>query len=322
MSLRVAILGASGFGRHHASWYACLGCEVVAFLGSTSESVAATQDTLASCCGFAGRGYTDLDALLATEAPDAASICTPWPLHGPQARACLEAGCSVLCEKPFVWRPNATTAELVAEAFELTALAERQGVVLSVNTQYTAAAEAYARFLPDACDARDTFTGVMTSKLKPAGPRGRDIWLDLAPHSLSILLALMPEGTLVPGSVAGHMGSEATDAAFTLQDGDTSCRCTIRVAKQAQAPFERRFGFGDHVVDCGSAPDAGGTFHGFLRLGNREQTCDDFMKTSIQRFCAAARGDGPPLTTATAAARNQGVLLSLLDAIECKATHN
>jgi predicted dehydrogenase len=97
MGLRVAVLGASGFGRHHAKWYAELGCEVVAFLGSSPPTVEATGKALRDGQGFRGRGYTSLDALLASEQPEAVSVCTPAPLHGEHALAAIEAGCSVLC---------------------------------------------------------------------------------------------------------------------------------------------------------------------------------------------------------------------------------
>lgn len=321
MSLRVAVLGASGFGRHHAKWYASLGCEVVAFLGSSPATVAATERALREAIGFAGRGYTSLDKLLGSEQCDAVSVCTPWPLHGEQSLACIEAGCSVLCEKPMVWRPGATPDALLAEARQIAEAAERRGVVLSVNTQYAAAAEAYRSFLPEALATRDSFSGVMTSQIKPHGPRGRDIWLDLAPHSLSILLCLLPDGELQLGSVSGSIEPESVRAAFTVAAGDRTCRAEIHVAKLHEPPFPRRFGFGEWVVECGSAPDASGVYRGFLRLGDREFACDDFMKTSIGSFCAAVRGEGEPLVRAAAALRDLELMLVVLDELErAKAT--
>jgi len=316
MALRVAVLGASGFGRHHARWYAELGCEVVAFLGSSPRSVAATARALADAFGFAGRGYTSLGDLLATESPDAVSVCTPPPLHGDHALAALEAGASVLCEKPFVWRPGATGAELVAEARRLTATAERRGVVLAVNTQYAAAAEEYRRLVPQALQAPRHFQGEMTSRLKPTGPRGRDIVIDLMPHPLSVLLALLPEAQLRPGTVRASIEHESSTATFDVEAGGQTCRATIHVAKLPDAPFPRRFGFDDFVADCGTEPDAAGVYRGYVRLPGREQACDDFMHTSIERFCRAAGGHGAPLAGAAAATRNLEILLASLDEAE------
>lgn len=60
-------------------------------------------------------------------APDLAIISTPHHLHHQQARACLEAGCHVLVEKPLTIR--------FAEAAELSALARVQGRLLVVGLQ-------------------------------------------------------------------------------------------------------------------------------------------------------------------------------------------
>ena len=40
--LRAGVIGASGVGKHHAKWFHALGCEVVAFAGTSAQSVAAT----------------------------------------------------------------------------------------------------------------------------------------------------------------------------------------------------------------------------------------------------------------------------------------
>jgi predicted dehydrogenase len=318
----VAVLGASGFGRHHAKWYADLGCEVVAFLGSSPRSVEATGAALHDAFGFSGRGYTALGKLLATEQPDAVSVCTPAPLHGEHALAAIEAGCGVLCEKPFVWRPGVASAELVAEAGRLVGAAERRGVVLAANTQYAAAAEEYRHLAPDALSAPERFFGEMTSRLKPHGPRVRDIWLDLAPHPLSVLLALLPDAELKPGSVRATIEHEASRAEFDVAAGRRTCAVEIHVAKLAEPPFPRRFGLNGQVGECGTRPDEQGVYHGYLRLGDRERPCDDFMKTSLSRFCRAVRGQGAPLVDGRTAARNLELMLATLDEAEGAASHS
>jgi len=316
MSLRVAVLGASGFGRHHAKWYADLGCEVVAFLGSSPESVAATAGVLRDAFGFGGRGYTDLPELLDGERPDAVSVCTPAPLHGEHARAALEAGAAVLCEKPFVWRPGAASAGLVAEARRLVEVAERRGVVLAANTQYAAAAEEYRCLAPEAVAAPEQFFGEMTSKLKPAGPRGREIWLDLMPHPLSILLALLGDAELTGGTVRARVEAERGEADFDVAVGGRTCSVAIRLGKLAEPPFPRRFGLNGQIADCETRPDERGAYRGFVRLGDRERACDDFMKTSVARFCRAVRGEGRPLVDGRTAARNLELMLTALDEAE------
>ena len=313
MALRVAVLGASGFGRHHAKWYAQLGCEVVAFLGSSPRSVAATGAALEQAFGFRGRGYTSLAELLAAERPDAVSVCTPPPLHGEHVLAALEAGSSVLCEKPFVWNPDASGGVLAAEARRLVELAEQKGLVLSVNTQYVAAAEPYRHLAPAAVAAPSRFYGQMTSKSRPNGRQGRDLCLDLMPHPISFLLALLPDAELRLGSVRARVEDEATKAHFEVETSGRVCSATLEVAHLHEGPFPRRFGFGDSIADVTVAPDAEGVYRGCVRVGDAERVCDDFMKTSVERFCGAVRGEGAPLVGARAALRGIELLLAMLE---------
>ena len=312
MGLRVAVLGASGFGRHHAKWYAELGCEVVAFLGSSPETVAATAAALQEATRFRGRGYTSLDALLASEQPQAVSVCTPPHLHGEHALAALEAGCAVLCEKPFVWRPEAPGSTLVAEAVRLVKTADREKVVLAVNTQYAAAADEYRQLAPQTLQAPSSFFGEMTSKLKPDGPRGRDIVVDLLPHPLSVLLALLPDAAVRPGSVRAAIEPERSRIEFQATAGGRACAVTLRVAKLPEAPFVRRFGLNDQIAEVGARPDAQGVYRGTVRVGDQERVCDDFMRTSIERFCRAAAGDGAPLVAGRAALRSLELLVAAI----------
>jgi predicted dehydrogenase len=203
-----------------------------------------------------------------------------------------------------VWRPGAPSAALLGEAARLVRAAERQRVVLAVNTQYAAAAEEYRQLAPEAVQAPSRFFGEMASKLKPDGPRGRDIVIDLMPHPLSVLLALVPEAELRPGSVRATIGPEASEVRLEVTAAGRPCAVHLRLAKLAEPPFPRRFGLNDQIAEVGTRPDSAGTYRGSIRLGDRERLCDDFMKTSIERFCRAARGEGQPLVTARAALRN------------------
>ncbi|HKQ71429.1 MAG TPA: Gfo/Idh/MocA family oxidoreductase [Polyangiaceae bacterium] len=74
-------------------------------------------------CAF----FADHRALLAELRPDAAVICTPHPLHAPQAKDCLAEGAHVLVEKPL--------AIDVADGDELVRFAEERERVLAVNFQ-------------------------------------------------------------------------------------------------------------------------------------------------------------------------------------------
>ncbi len=314
MGPRVAVLGASGFGRFHAQWYRRLGCQVVAFLGSSPASVARTAASLREGLGIEARGYCDLDELLSEARPEAVSVCTPPPLHAAHALKALEAGCSVLCEKPFVWQPGAESAGLLDQARRVVEMARRRGLVLTVNTQYAAAAELYRGLVPArTLEAPRRFQAEMTSLLKPGGPRGRDILVDLLPHPLSVLLALLPDAELVEESIEVGVGRKGSEVAFEIRRGGQRCAASIRVAKLPEGPFPRRFGLDGLAAECVAEPDEHGVYHGHIRFQGREVVCDDFMKTSIERFVRAVAGVGRPLVAPEAALKNLATMLAILE---------
>ena len=101
----VAIIGAGTIARVHA--------EALAGLGDQASLVAAADtdaDTLREFCSARGiqRRHGSLAGLLDAGPPDLAIVCTPPGAHAAQAVACLQAGSSVLVEKP----PGLSLAEL------------------------------------------------------------------------------------------------------------------------------------------------------------------------------------------------------------------
>ncbi|MCC6486037.1 MAG: hypothetical protein IT364_00925, partial [Candidatus Hydrogenedentes bacterium] len=72
---RVAVLGASGIGKHHAKWWALEGAHVCAIAGSSEASVCKTAAGLQELFGFCGRGYGSVEALLERERPNIVDVC-------------------------------------------------------------------------------------------------------------------------------------------------------------------------------------------------------------------------------------------------------
>ena len=102
---RTAIVGTGGIAATHA--------RSVQDSGGRARLVAAVDVDLDRVRTFAEtwripRIYPSLDALLEAEEVDLISVCTPPAQHGPLALACLNAGVTVLVEKP----PTVSLAEL------------------------------------------------------------------------------------------------------------------------------------------------------------------------------------------------------------------
>jgi scyllo-inositol 2-dehydrogenase (NADP+) len=115
--IRTAILGfgVSGTAFHLPIIAALPAFQVVAVVSSRPDAVKVVLPKAAV--------YPDLTSLLAAATVDLVIVATPNDGHAAQARACLEAGCHVVVEKPFVLD--------VADGVALAALARARGLVLS-----------------------------------------------------------------------------------------------------------------------------------------------------------------------------------------------
>jgi predicted dehydrogenase len=106
----VAVIGAGFMGGVHTEALRRAGCEVVGVLG-----VDDAESTKFAAATGVEKAYRSLGELLADPTVQSVHIGTPNKLHFPMAKAALEAGKHVLCEKPLAMT-SAETAELVALA--------------------------------------------------------------------------------------------------------------------------------------------------------------------------------------------------------------
>lgn len=99
------IVGTGGIADIHAQDIAKLAgrAEIVAAVDTDAERLSAFTTKWS-----VPRSYSDVSAMLDDESPDVVDLCTPPALHASQARACMERGLTVLCEKP----PTLSLAEL------------------------------------------------------------------------------------------------------------------------------------------------------------------------------------------------------------------
>lgn len=266
-ALRVAILGASGIGKNHARWFANHGCDVCAFLGSSSESIERTRQILQRDSGFAGRAYKDLKTLLRLEIPDAVCIATPPHLHYAQVLQCLDAGVHVLCEKPLVGDESLSAEELIAQAHHLESRARERGLLLETQTQYGQ----IARRVLEMCGVHDLqsmrrWTMEMETKNIVAGRDYERIWLDLSPHPISLWLELGAE--IEWETVRCVVREQETEAEFRVRFGPNETpfcvvRIAVRVNSQRAVPL-RRISIDDRYVDYSAGKNEAGIFRNYL----------------------------------------------------------
>jgi predicted dehydrogenase len=146
---------------------------------------------------FSGvRATADLAALLADDAVEAVAIATPAATHVDVALAAIEAGKHVLVEKPL--------ASSYAEGLKLAKAAEARGVVLMCDHTYcyTPAVQRIRELVREGTLGDVQFLDSIRINLGLVQRDVNVLW-DLAPHDLSILDFILPDGVR-PLAVAAH----------------------------------------------------------------------------------------------------------------------
>jgi len=131
--LRAAVVGTGFIGVVHVDALRRIGVQVLGVVGSSPERARAKGSPVPL-----PEPYESFDAMLADDRIDVVHLTTPNQLHYSQARATLEAGKHVVCEKPL--------AIDSAQSAGLLELAQRSGLVHCTNFNI--------RFYPQCQEAR------------------------------------------------------------------------------------------------------------------------------------------------------------------------
>lgn len=284
---RVAVLGASGIGRHHANWWSLEGAQVSAFLGSSETSVAETAAALHGQFGFSGRGFLDLRQLLDEARPDIVDVCLPPALHYRACRQALEAGCHVLCEKPFVFDAALGAAELRGHGQELVRLARRQGLCLGVCTQYVMAAREALRLWREAHpgETLTRFAGRLVSPARGREPLPWRTWVDLAPHLLAAAQVLGGGAHLDADSIERHGSGHLAAASFVSRGRSGDLDCSIETSHAETEPFNvRQLSLNGELYDIGGARDEQGVFQMTITTPRGTVQSPDMLRLLIRSF--------------------------------------
>jgi predicted dehydrogenase len=105
MDLGAAIIGLGFVGRAHLESLRRLGIPIRGILGSSPSR---TQEAVKEL--RLERGYTSLDELVRDSGVNVVHVCTPNYVHHDQARAAMESGKHVMCEKPLAMNARESEA--------------------------------------------------------------------------------------------------------------------------------------------------------------------------------------------------------------------
>ena len=191
--LRAGIVGArrvrQGLGPFVARDLSACGVEVHMVLGTTEDTARAAADQvgeqLARTTGAPPPRWTDDPDEFDAADLQMACVLSPAGTHLAHVERALAAGRHVLCEKPFLWEPEARWSETAAD---LEARFDADQRILAVNTQWPWSLDAHAA----ATGPRAETVGSLAMGLSPAS-RGLQMIGDALPHPLSLAQALRPD---------------------------------------------------------------------------------------------------------------------------------
>src|SRR6185437_9655895 len=294
--LKVAVIGAGAFGRHHCAKYRHIpGVELYAIADASAE----TRRTMAAQHGVLA--VVDWRELLGKV--DLVSVCSPAVTHAPIVRAFLSAGTHVLVEKPI-----ATTTR---EADELVALAKKTGLVLTVGHQ--------ERFVFSRAGLLDQNVKPLSIECWRRGPwtgRGDDVSavLDLMIHDLDLVHAMV-KSPIARVNAQGiiQFGPYADEVVADLRfaDGTKARLDTSRIAESRKRGFRATYGDGVVEIDFLTRQIVNTTPRPLAAL-----EMGDPLGESVASFVAAVEGGAQPLVQAEQAAQALETALLIEEAAE------
>ena len=293
--LKVAVIGASGIGQHHARWHHLSGSQVVAFVGTSEESCAKTRSQLQAYFGFDGRAYTDVAQMLAAEQPDVVDVSSPFNLHRDHAIMALESGCHVVCEKPLCWDVDRDLDDILSDGQAVIRAAEQAGKSLVMSAQYPAGISVYRDFYTR---VRGTWGAIESLEMEMevkgrGGPKAReDIWIDVASHPLSLVLGFLPGGEIDWATASCAIGERENRARFEVVTPGGRCDVRFVLRDVDEGVPVRQFGVNGFLVNWEGFADEEGIYRARLVHGDEAVVCDDFMHILIDEFGKHVRGEG------------------------------
>ncbi|MDS0281790.1 Gfo/Idh/MocA family oxidoreductase [Haloarcula onubensis] len=205
--LSAGVVGVGSMGRHHARVYNEIqGVELAGIADADEETAAEVASTY-------GSAVYDLETLL--DMVDLVSIAVPTRFHYDVASQAIEAGVSVLVEKPFV--ADAESGRDLIERAEDAGVTLQVGHIERFNPVVDVLEDVLANVEPIAASAR---------RLGPPVSRDvkDDVVMDLMIHDIDIACSLF--GDEVAGVTAiGACDGDYTDAQIEF-DGGTLCSLT------------------------------------------------------------------------------------------------
>jgi hypothetical protein len=206
----------------------------------------------------------------------------------------LAGRCSRYVRKALHWREDLDANSILSGAKQMVDAAQSCGRILAVNTQYTAALEPFFAIYSrerGQLERIESFLFEMESKGSRRGANEyEDIWRELGPHALSLLLGALPYGKIDMSTLEAEMDRDYVNVRFRWVDGGAApCDVTILTRCIREGQPKRRFGINGFVVDIGAVREEGvyKTVCGTAKAKCGGTTWFAFQFGGLSRLCAA-----------------------------------
>ncbi len=306
--IKTAVIGVGHLGREHARIYAGL---------EETELVAVCDISAANGKAVAERYGVPLvrDFRELPGAVEAVSVATPTVSHHEVTCACLEAGTSVLVEKPI--------SRTTAEADEMIELAKSRGVTLQVGH--------IERFNPAFRALRPNISRPRFFEAHRMGiftPRSLDIdvVMDLMVHELDIIATLVQSEVVRIDAVGIPILTPKIDLANARLEFADGCIANITASRVSGERLRKLRIFQPHqyysldyaeqqVAMCRLVPpEQPATLPGIV-AGNLEVTRREPLLAEIESFVEAVRGRKTPEVTGEEGRRALALAIEVLERI-------
>jgi predicted dehydrogenase len=307
--LKTAVIGVGHLGKEHARIYASLPeAELVAVCDTNEAQGRAVADR------YGVRFVPDYQSLLGEV--EAVSVATPTINHHEVTCACLEAGVSVLVEKPI--------ARTLAESDEMIALAEQRGLVLQVGhiERFNPALRALQTQLKHPRFFEAHRMGIFT-------PRSLDIdvVMDLMVHELDIIASLVNREVVKLEAVGIPILTPKIDLANARLEFADGCIANITASRVAGERLRKLRVFQPHeyysldyaeqqVAMARLVPSPQADKLPEIVAGALEVTKREPLLAEIESFVTAVRERTAPLVTGAEGRRALALALEVLKQIK------
>jgi len=304
--IRTAVIGTGYLGRFHAQKYAAMpDVELVAVVDLDQDRAREVATEVGT------EAVSDLSQII--DHIDAASVVVPNTHHFAVAKPLLAAGVHVMLEKPLT--------NTVAEADELIALAEKNGVVLQAGH--------LERFNPAVVFLRDRVKKPLFIEAhRLGGFKNRatdvDVVLDLMIHDLDLVLMLVQKPVVEIRAAGYRVLTPKIDIANARLQFEGGCVANLTASRVSLKDMRkiRIFEEGAYLsADCATRenvmvacdPDVGFTPTTRPELVNHGPT--DNLNDELLAFVKAVRGDAPIAVTGQEGRDALAIAIEINDAI-------